>query len=380
MPTTEPRVLVTGVSGFIASWVAYAALKVGYRVRGTVRSLANESRISHLHDLCPGSKHKLELVEADLTSDAGWAEAVHGCQYIIHVASPFCVKEPDDPNELIIPAVEGTLRVLRAAASQDILPRRVIITSSVAAVSLGHNKAFYSDDDWTVLDNPKIPITTYPRSKTLAESAAWKFVESLPADRRFELAAVNPSAVLGPMLSSNSCYAGETVAKVLLAQYPALPDIRFNKVSVFDVARAHLLAMTHPLAAGKRFVVSASSSGVREYSTVINREFRQHGYKPVTVHSPNFMLQVIASAGDREAKGSVPMLAKEDNFRCENARTILGLTFAEEFDLIKEMTLAVIAHGLVPDKSPNQRLTKSYRCPEFDTSMIPNAVIEDFDD
>lgn len=181
------------------------------------------------------------------------------------------------------------------------------------------------------------------------------------------------------MLSSNPCYAAETVSKILLAKYPALPDVRFNKVSVFDVARAHLLAMTHPQAGGKRFVVSASPSGIREYATVINREFRQHGYRPVTMHSPNFMLQVLASSGDREAKGSVPMLGKEDVFRCENARTILGLTFAEEFDVIKEMTLAAIANGLVPDSSPNQVLSKNYRRPDLNTNMIPNAIPEDLD-
>lgn len=205
MPTTEPRVLVTGVSGFIASWVAYAALDVGYRVRGTVRSLANESKVRHLRDLCPGSKHQLELVEADLTSDAGWAEAVRGCQYVLHVASPFVVGEPNDPNELIVPAVEGTLRVLRAAAAMETLPRRVVVTSSVAAVSNGHRKTDFTDDDWTVLDDPSAPVSAYPRSKTMAEAAAWRFVAELPPERRFELATVNPSAVLGPLLSSNSC-------------------------------------------------------------------------------------------------------------------------------------------------------------------------------
>ncbi len=132
-----PLVLVTGISGFIASWVGYAALKVGYRVRGTVRSLANEDKIKHLRDLCPGSTHRIELVEADLTSDKGWDSAVAGCDYILHLASPFPINEPKDPNEVIIPVVEGTLRVLRAAAAQEVgkLPKRIVLTSSVAARS-----------------------------------------------------------------------------------------------------------------------------------------------------------------------------------------------------------------------------------------------------
>lgn len=380
MPTTEPRVLVTGVSGFIASWVAFAALKVGYRVRGTVRSLANESKVRHLRDLCPGSKHKLELVEADLTSDAGWAEAVRGCQYVLHVASPFVVGEPNDPNELIVPAVEGTLRVLRAVAAMETLPRRVVVTSSVAAVSNGHRKVDFTDDDWTVLDDPTEPVSAYPRSKTMAEAAAWKFVAELPAERRFELATVNPSAVLGPMLSSNSCASGEIAVKVLLAQFPALPDVRFAKVSVFDVARAHLLAMTHPQAAGKRFVVSSSPSGIREYGAVIGREFRPLGYRPVSMHAPNFVLHALAFFGDREARGSAPLLGRDERFACANARDILGLRLVEEFDLIKEMTLAMIAHGLAPDRSPGGALTRDYRRPDFDTSAIPAAPLEDLAD
>ncbi len=132
-----PLVLVTGISGFIASWVGYAALKVGYRVRGTVRSLANEDKIKHLRDLCPGSTHRTALVEADLTSDKGWDSAVAGCDYILQLASPFPINEPKDPNEVIIPVVEGTLRVLRAAAAQEVgkLPKRIVLTSSVAARS-----------------------------------------------------------------------------------------------------------------------------------------------------------------------------------------------------------------------------------------------------
>lgn len=372
MPT-EPRVLVTGVSGFIASWVAYAALHQGYRVRGTVRSLANEDKVRHLRDLCPGSKHKMELVEADLTSDDGWDAAVAGCHYILHVASPFVVSEPRDPDELIGPAVDGTLRVLRAAAKLSVKPRRVVVTSSCASVANGHCKTDFNDDDWTILDNPSIPVSAYPRSKTMAERAAWDFVANLSESERFELATVNPSAVLGPMLSSNSCASGEIVGKILMAGFPALPDVKFGKVSVFDVARAHILAMAHPDAAGKRFIVSEAESGLQDYARTINREFRQFGYSPVSMHVPNFVLHVMAFFGDREAKSSAPYLCKVENFHCNNARNILGMTLTNEFDLVKEMTLAMIANGLLPDKSKDKILTKNYKRPEFDLSMLPTA-------
>jgi dihydroflavonol-4-reductase len=371
--STNPLVLVTGVSGFIGSWVAYAALKAGYRVRGTVRSLKNEAKVHHLRDLCPGSKHSIELVEADLTSDSGWDEAVAGCHYILHVASPFVISEPKDPNDVIVPAVQGTLRVLQAAARQSSSPRRVVITSSVYSVCCGHSKDNFTDDDWTILENSLVPVNSYAKSKTLAEKAAWEFVKNLPPHQQFELATINPSGVLGPMLSTTTCPSGEIMEKILLAKYPGLPDMRFGIVSIFDVVRAHLLAMIHPQAAGKRFIVNQRASGLREYSSVLVREFQKYGYKPLTMTVPNWMMHFLAFFGDAEAKGGLGALSKTFNIESNNARTILGLDFRHEFDMIKEMTLAMIVAGIIPDKSEGQILTKNYQRPVFDTSMIPPA-------
>jgi nucleoside-diphosphate-sugar epimerase len=211
-----PLVLVTGISGFIASWVAHGALKLGYRVRGTVRSLGNEEKVKHLRDLCPGSKYKIELVEADLMKEDGWAAAVQDCDYILHVASPFPLQEPKDPNDLILPAINGTLNVLKAASKLTKLPKRVVVTSSAASIAYGQdptNKVF-TDADWTVPDSKEFPIPTYNKSKVLAERAAWKFVEDLPADRRFELATINPTLVQGPMLSGSQCSSADIIKQV----------------------------------------------------------------------------------------------------------------------------------------------------------------------
>ena len=133
----SPLVLVTGASGFIASWVAFAALKQGYRVRGTVRSLKDNMKVGYLEQLCPDSKYKIELCETDLNKPDGWDAAVKGATFIFHVASPFPINEPRDKNELIKPAVEGTLHVLRAASRLEIPPKRVIITSSTASIAYG---------------------------------------------------------------------------------------------------------------------------------------------------------------------------------------------------------------------------------------------------
>lgn len=212
----QPLILVTGISGFIASWVAHGALKLGYRVRGTVRSLKNEEKIKHLRDLCPGSLHKVELVAADLLDEVSWIAAVTDCDYILHVASPFFVDEPKDPNDLILPAVNGTLNVLKAVSKLPKLPKRVVVTSSSMAIKNGTDPRnhVYTDNDWTVHDSVKFPVSAYTKSKVLAERAAWDFVEKLPADRRFELVTINPTLVQGPMLSGSQCSSAELVRQV----------------------------------------------------------------------------------------------------------------------------------------------------------------------
>lgn len=219
--TQTPLVLVTGISGFIASWVAHGALKLGYRVRGTVRSLKNEDKIKHLRDLCPGSVHKVELVEADLLDEKSWEAAVVDCDYILHVASPFVIDEPKNPNDLILPAINGTLNVLKAVSKQTKLPKRVVVTSSTASIAYGTDPTnrVYTDKDWTVPDSKEFPITAYTKSKVLAERAAWDFVDKLPADRRFELATINPTLVQGPMLSGSQCSSAEIVQQVRRASW-----------------------------------------------------------------------------------------------------------------------------------------------------------------
>ncbi|GFS14476.1 dihydroflavonol 4-reductase [Elysia marginata] len=172
------------------------------RVRGTVRSLQDLAKVRPLYDLCPDARHNLELVEADLTEEKSWIEAVKGCTYVHHVASPFPSVSPTDEDDVIGPAVAGTLRVLRAAA-KDGGVRRVMLTSSCVAVGLcGGNTHPFTENDWTDLSNKY--ITAYAKSKHLAERAAWDYVKELPHDEKFELAVVNPAFVLGPPATKSS--------------------------------------------------------------------------------------------------------------------------------------------------------------------------------
>jgi nucleoside-diphosphate-sugar epimerase len=189
-------VLVTGASGYIATHIVQQLLQLGYRVRGTVRSLTNMQKTEPLRHLCPNSKHELELVEADLTDEASWLQAVKGCTLVLHTASPFPAERPKHENELIEPAVNGTLFVLRACVQEGSLVKRVVLTSSVAAVAqeVFENGRTYSEEDWPRADE----LTPYPKSKVLAEQAAWRFLE----ERRekglacFELSVINPGFVM----------------------------------------------------------------------------------------------------------------------------------------------------------------------------------------
>ena len=203
------QVVVTGASGYIALHVCEQAAKAGHRVRGTVRSKSNAAKCDPLLAAVPG----IELVEADLLSDEGWAAALKDCKYVFHVASPFPIQAPNHEDDLLRPAIDGTLRVLRAAAAEQSV-KRVILTSSVAATSAGHDKTdkleateharhdkVWTEDDWSRAEG----CEAYAKSKTLAEQAAWKFIkEEQPAGRNLELVVINPAFVIGPALTKGA--------------------------------------------------------------------------------------------------------------------------------------------------------------------------------
>jgi dihydroflavonol-4-reductase len=347
-------------------------LKLGYRVRGTVRSLNNEKKVAFLRNLCPGSRYDIELVEADLTSDKGWKKAVEGCSYILHVASPFPIEEPNDPNDLIMPAVEGTLRVLRAASELTTPPKRVVITSSSAAISYGSETVgkVYNDEDWTCIDSKDFPINSYTKSKTLAERAAWEFVSNLPERKRFELSTINPSFIQGPMLSTADCSSVKLIRQILLAELPGLPDLHFELVSVLDVARAHLLAMLIPEAANKRFLVSSTKIDMREMAVLLREEFTSLGYSPTTFHVPNILARFL-SIFDSQVRSVVRNLGISRELDCVNAKKILGMNLKENKRLVIEMAYSAIAMGQIPDKSKTKDIASKYQRPELDVSGIP---------
>ena len=249
-------VLVTGGAGFIGSHCIALLLAAGHQVRTTVRSHARESALrTILAALGPGHEAPLTCFQADLESDERWTEAAAGCEYVLHIASPLPLAEPLNQSALVVPARDGTLRVLRAARAAGV--RRVVMTSSFAAIGYGRREIppCYDETWWT---DATAPVSAYIKSKTLAEQAAWAFIRDEGGG--MELTTINPVAVLGPVPVIETSASIEMVKRMLDGRVPACPRIWFGVVDVRDVADLHLRAMTEPLAAGERFLACAGNS------------------------------------------------------------------------------------------------------------------------
>ncbi|WP_329482885.1 NAD-dependent epimerase/dehydratase family protein [Kribbella sp. NBC_01484] len=245
-------VLVTGGSGYLGTQLIAALLKSGRSVRTTVRSTARGPELRAAVRRGGADDSGLEIVAADLMTDDGWPAAVAGCDEIHHVASPIPIAQPDDPDELIVPARDGALRVLRAA--RDASARRVVLTSSFAAVGYSRKPgAEYTEDDWTDPDTPG--LAPYPRSKAIAERAAWDLMNGAGGDT--ELVVLNPTGIFGPTLTTELRSSTQLIKMMLDGTMSVAPRQRFGIVDVRDVADLHLRAMAEPTAAGKRYLAVA---------------------------------------------------------------------------------------------------------------------------
>ncbi len=317
---SDDLVLVTGGSGFIGVHCILRLLESGYRVRTTVRSLAREADVRAM--LAEGGSEPgaaLEVVAADLLAYEGWPEAVSGCRYVLHVASPFPPRQPKNPFELIVPARQGALRVLRAARDAGVA--RVVLTSSFAAVGYGHppTERTFTEQDWTELDDSASP---YVCSKTLAERAAWDYAAS--EGGALELAVVNPVGVLGPVLGPDLSSSIRLVKQALDGDMPGAPRLYFNVVDVRDVADLHLRAMTSPAAAGERFLAVADGPvSIKEVCDVLRAHLGEAAARVPTRQVPDFVIRAMAlvSPQAREIVGDLGKVRRASN---EKARRVLG--------------------------------------------------------
>ncbi|MDR3633068.1 MAG: aldehyde reductase [Isosphaeraceae bacterium] len=346
-------VLVTGGSGFIGSHCILQLLAAGHQVRTTVRSLKREPDVRALlkeGGAEPGNR--LTFLAADLEHDAGWPEAVAGCEYVLHVASPFPPTVPRNEDELIVPAREGALRVLRAARDAGV--QRVVLTSSFAAIGYGQKPQStpFNETNWTDPDGDD--VQPYTKSKTLAELAAWDFLAKVGG--ALELAVVNPVGVFGPVLGADYSTSILLVQRLMDGAVPGCPRLSFGVVDVRDVADLHFRAMTHPAAKGERFLaVAGDFVSILDIAKILKSRLGASAQRVPTWQLPDWLVR-FAAWRDPAVKQILPELGKRKNATNEKAKRLLGWAPRSNEEAIVATAESLVRLGLLKDrpKRPTQ--------------------------
>lgn len=338
------KVLVTGASGFIAKHCIAELLRRDFSVRGTLRDMSRADAVRVSIGRAGADASGAEFVAADLLDDDGWSQAMQGCTYVMHVASPFPLVEPRNPDDVIRPAREGALRVLKAATEAGI--KRVVMTSSVVAVTLPWPEAplghVFTEADWT---NPGRPdITSYIVSKTLAERAAWDFARSAP--RAPELAVVNPAFVLGPAADADLSTSHEVIKLMAEGAYPAAPKVGFPISDVRDVAVTHALAMTTPAAAGRRLLTANGFLRLIEVGRLVADTLPDLQRKVPRLEIPDWLVRAVVLV-DRRLKAVIPDLGHPRPISNAQARNVLGQSFHAAPEAVKAAALSLRELGVI---------------------------------
>lgn len=337
-------VLVTGGSGFLGAHCILELLKAGYRVRTTVRSASRKADV--LGMLKTGGAEPgddLSFAVADLMADAGWAASVAGCDYVLHVASPFPFGVPKHEDDLIVPAREGALRVLRAARDAGV--KRVVLTSSFAAIGYGQPPAGgrpFTEENWT---DPSGRVSAYVKSKTLAERAAWDFIAAEGGS--LELAVVNPVGIFGPVLGADHSTSTEFIRRLMDGAMPGLPRLSFGVVDVRDVADLHLRAMINPIARGERFLaVAGDFMTVRQMAETLKTRLGGSAARVSTRMLPDWLVRLVGLFS-AEAAQIVPELGKAKNASSAKAVRMLGWAPRSREDALAATGESLVRLGLL---------------------------------
>lgn len=336
------KVLVTGATGFVASHLILQLIDRGFDVRGTMRSLEKGETLKRVLSDYAGKPIPLELFSADLSSDQGWAEAVNGVEFVQHVASPFPATQPKNADELIGPAKDGALRVLKAA--RDAKVKRVVLTSSVAAVDTGWQEAppeGYDETYWAKLDDPD-RVSFYAQSKALAEKAAWDFIAR--EGDGLEMAVINPVGVLGPAMSKDVSTSFGTVVHPLSGKMPGYPRIHQAIVDVRDVAAAHIEAMLRPEAAGERFIVSAQALWLREIGAVLAAAYPDRAVPDTEIPDEQVKLAAESNPG---LQMLLPNLGRPRPYSNAKAREVLDIDFIPAKEALLASADSAIKLGMI---------------------------------
>ena len=302
------KVLLTGISGYIGNHCAVELLKNGYFVRGSLRNLSKSDNVVKAISKEIDPKGNIEFCELDLLDDNGWDEAMKGCEFVLHVASPFINIEPKDENLYIRPAVDGTMRALKAAKKAGV--KRVVLTSSMVSMLENADKSINIDSNsWTNVNAKN--VSAYAKSKTLAEKSAWDFINDQKDENPMELTVVNPGPVFGPTLSGNLEGASMGMVKqIITGKMPMVPQAAINMSDVRDVAKIHVLALENKNASGKRFIVTTENPyKFQEMAEIL----KSNGYDKVSTKlAPNFLLNFMGNF-NREARSMRAFIGKTYN-------------------------------------------------------------------
>ena len=344
-PAPPPTpVLVTGGSGFIAGHVIRLLLAAGWQVHTTLRSLAREAE---LRQCLAEDGPRLRCFAADLCADAGWAEAVAGCRHVLHLASPLPAGMPRHADELVVPARDGTLRVLQAARAAGV--QRFVMTSSTAAIAYGRGRGVhhFTEADWTPDHYPG--ITPYIQSKTLAERAAraWVAAHAGTGDEAMSFCTLNPSVVLGPVGGADFSASVLIIQRLLQGRLPACPDVGFGIVDVRDLAELHLRALQAPGLAGERFIASGPFTKLREVAAVLKGELGADARRVSTRALPDWLVHAAAPFSPL-ARAVAGELGAERHHSAEHTRQRLGWQTRPVAESIVDTARSLLVAGLAP--------------------------------
>ncbi|CAI4224584.1 unnamed protein product [Auanema sp. JU1783] len=338
-------VLVTGASGYVALHCVRELLENGYRVRGTVRDKNNKQKIAPLLRL-PYANDRLELVEADLLKPDQWPSAISGCDYILHVASPWPIVADES---VIKTAVEGTLNVLQAAAKCSEI-KKIVLTSSCAAVNDGHKNSsrIFDETCWTDLNSSSVEY--YAKSKTMAETAAWNYWKSIERENKYDLTVLNPTFVTGPVLSDVEHGSATIIGRMMdIRTYLAAPHVSLGIVDVRDVAKAHVLALKNKESNGERILITSQPSvWFKDMTKWLRKEFQKQGYYITPIETPTFLLKLYAATKiDPQVAAVMHRVGPELRFDNSKSLRLFQMKYIDPKVSVLEMMYSMISCGMV---------------------------------